>query len=268
VLVVTIFHYFRLSLTLRRCIVLLGTLIIVGCRPSLLQGEAPNCGPITADRTRIIVGNPMQDIIVWDHTDGLRPGKQPATTVRAGERVGFVLQHEDRVLIETQECHQGWIPIANIQPHANLHPTADLPPVPTVVNLDTYAVHWQTPVVILAADAFSIEADGRTFFGNTPTIDIRSDPGHDTYRTLELVWYEHNVEMRLNMYFTADDTSWWVKEIRTYNGQQPGDWISYFGEFFRTPKGQIFLGNVDLTSDPHNAYRGKLHFRNLHLAAW
>jgi hypothetical protein len=141
-------------------------------------------------------------------------------------------------------------------------------PAPTIPNFDAYPIHWDTQVVRLGADAFTIEAGDRSFGQQMASLDLHSDPGVATYRTLELIWHEQGTEMRLNMYFAADDTSWWVSEIRTYNGQHPGDWIYYYGEFFRTPKGAIYTGDVDLTSTPNSPIHGKLHFRNLHLAAW
>ena len=96
------------------------------------------------------------------------------------------------------------------------------------------AIHWHTDVVDLQASDFAIVANGATFNAQVPKVDVRSDPGDATYRTFEVTWSEHGVEQRLSMYFDGDDTSWWVKEIRTYNGKANGDWLFAQGPFFRT----------------------------------
>jgi hypothetical protein len=103
-----------------------------------------------------------------------------------------------------------------------------------------------TPQVTLTAKDFSIEVDGQTFTGDR--ISVNSDPGDPTYQTLELTWFEHGVEMRLNIYFAANGTNWWVSELRTYNGHQNGDWVYFDGPLFTTPLGSAYTGDVDLTA--------------------
>jgi hypothetical protein len=110
---------------------------------------------------------------------------------------------------------------------------------------DAQRYNWQTDVVSLQAETFAITAGGKSFHGVEP-IDLKSDPGTTTYETLELVWREHGVEMRLNIYFAADASDWWATEIRTYNGESPGDWISYQGRFFETTLGGTYTGDLDL----------------------
>jgi hypothetical protein len=51
--------------------------------------------------------------------------------------------------------------------------------------------------------------------------------------------------MRVYLYFTADDTHWWVTEIRTRDGADPAEWIAMPGEYLRTPLGQPFTGDLD-----------------------
>ena len=126
-------------------------------------------------------------------------------------------------------------------------------------------VAWQTSTVSLAADNFWIVADGQTFTGNA-AVDVRSDPGDPTYTTLELIWTEHQREMRFNAYFSADATGWWSSEMRTYDAQPVGDWLFYQGAFFRSPLGATFHGDVDLTNAPTDAIRGELHLRGLALS--
>ena len=79
-------------------------------------------------------------------------------------------------------------------------------------------ISWKTDVVSLTAREFSIVAGGKTFRAATPKVDVQSDPGDATYRTLEATWQENGVEMRLNLYFGGDATAWWVDEVRIYNG--------------------------------------------------
>jgi hypothetical protein len=126
------------------------------------------------------------------------------------------------------------------------------------------AVRWSSGLVTLSADDFAIVADGRTFLGRPP-YTIHSDPGNAEYRTLELTWFEHGVEMRMNLYVEADGSDWWLSELRTYDGQEQGDWITYAGPLFRTPRGLPFRGTVELTSA--GASQGSVRFENLVLDA-
>jgi hypothetical protein len=123
-------------------------------------------------------------------------------------------------------------------------------------------VHFATRQVSLSADSLSIDAGGHHFTAGGSTVDVNSDPGtHDKYTTLELVWIERGVEMRLNIYFTSDGHDWWANEIRTYNGKSPGDWLEYTGTYFRSPLNTAFAGNVDLGATDS----GRVHFSNLRL---
>ena len=73
--------------------------------------------------------------------------------------------------------------------------------------------------------------------------------------------------MRYFIYFQSDGKTWSSNEMRTYNGQQPySDWLYYDGNFFQSPIGQAFTGNVDLTNDPADTLRGELHLHGLTLS--
>jgi hypothetical protein len=76
-----------------------------------------------------------------------------------------------------------------------------------------------------------------------PAIRIGSDPGDPSYRTLEVEWREQGVPMRLYLYLAADDTHWWVTEMRTSDGSSGGGSITYRGDRFRTPLGGTFSGS-------------------------
>ena len=127
------------------------------------------------------------------------------------------------------------------------------------------SISWETGQVSLKADDFYIIADGEYFYANVEDVDLHSDPGSDDYFTLEVEWQENGVEMRLYIYFYANQSNWWSEEIRTYDGQEDGDWIYYTGVFFETSVGSAFTGNVDLYSDEDNDYTGQIHFEGLKL---
>lgn len=86
-------------------------------------------------------------------------------------------------------------------------------------------VDWVTPQVSFKADDFYIDVGGRGYHPGTNETTVHSDPGSSIYTTLEVTWFENNTEMRLNIYFAADQNNWWISEIRTYNGENPGNWI-------------------------------------------
>lgn len=129
------------------------------------------------------------------------------------------------------------------------------------------SVQWSTPFASLQASALWIETGGQRFTGSS-VVDVHSDPGTATYRTLEMSWMEHGVEMRLFIYFAADSADWWVTEMRTYDGRSPGNWAYYDGPLFRTPIGRTFRGNVDLVSDRTDTIPGHLHVDGLVLSSF
>jgi hypothetical protein len=128
-------------------------------------------------------------------------------------------------------------------------------------------VSWKTSTVSLQAAEFWIVADGKCYTSASAPVRVHSDPGWGSYTTLELVWTENGREMRYFIYFYADSSGWWSDEMRTYNGQQPyGDWLLYYGNFFRSPIGQSYVWDIDLTNDAQDAIRGELHLRGLTLS--
>lgn len=129
-------------------------------------------------------------------------------------------------------------------------------------------ISWITNTVSLRADDFRLTASGGEYLDNTPDVTVHSDPGNLQYTTLEVTWTERNVEMRLYMYFHANQNQWWASEIRTYNGNASGDWIYYTGPFFTTPLGQSFSGNIVLNSDPDQTIKGTIRFDKLYLQAF
>jgi hypothetical protein len=120
------------------------------------------------------------------------------------------------------------------------------PPGTTAPDAANNQISWRTDVVLLTATGFSIEVGGKTFRAATPKVDVHSDPGDATYRTLETTWMENGVEMRLFLYLANDATSWWVSEVRVYNGATKGEWLYAKGPFFQAPLGAAWQGNKDI----------------------
>ena len=113
--------------------------------------------------------------------------------------------------------------------------------------IDAKRIRWTTEVVRLGADAVTIDANGSTLRADTLT-KVSSDPGSLTSWTLEVVWFEANLEQRLNIYFNADRASWWIEGVQVYDNVRPEpDWASFpRGPHFRTPLGAAFEGDIDL----------------------
>lgn len=130
------------------------------------------------------------------------------------------------------------------------------------------SVNWRTDTVFLESSDFSMKVDGVTYQDRNDTLSIRSNSGNLTYTTLEAVWYENNREMRMDIHFAADADEWWVYQIRTYDGQSPGDWIYYIGEFFRTPFDSVYTGDVILSTAKNSPHKGMIRFQGLELQAF
>jgi hypothetical protein len=107
---------------------------------------------------------------------------------------------------------------------------------------------WKTPAILLAADDVRVEANGRVLRPAAVQSQIHGDPGSLTYATLEVGWAESGVEQRINLYFAADATSWWMTEARAYDNVPPSpDWAMLGGDLLgRQRLGQPFRGDIDL----------------------
>jgi hypothetical protein len=87
-------------------------------------------------------------------------------------------------------------------------------------------IQWETPYARLTSGDFYIRVGNQKFYGKQPII-FNSSPGV-TQTTLEATWHENSVEMRLYLYFRKKDANMWeLYEMRTFNGQNPGDWVYY-----------------------------------------
>jgi hypothetical protein len=129
-----------------------------------------------------------------------------------------------------------------------------------------HPIKWVTSTVSLTADDFKLVIDGENYYADTSSLSVHSDPGWSGYTTLELMWQEHDREMRFFIYFSADSSEWWSEEIRTYDGQTSAEWLYYYGDFFRKPLGTAFTGDLVLKNNgDEDAFSGEIHFRNLRL---
>lgn len=108
------------------------------------------------------------------------------------------------------------------------------------------AHHFETQTVVMDAASVEVIAGGRSW-APPANVTVEGDPGMpNEYTTLELTWHDGGVEQRVHIYFKSDGVDWWADEIRTYTGD--GDWFepAAYGEFFRSPLGTPFSGNLEL----------------------
>lgn len=120
-------------------------------------------------------------------------------------------------------------------------------------------INWKTDTITVSADEFYIVANGSYYIPNA-ALKLTSDPGNEQYTTLEASWLDGTKEMRLNLYFAADENHWWVSEVRTYNGNTPGDWIYYSDNKIQAPIGSQFKKHGEYTLD---CQFGQVYFKNL-----
>jgi hypothetical protein len=107
-------------------------------------------------------------------------------------------------------------------------------------------IRWVTERVQLEARDLQIRVNGKAFGSNLSQLEVHSDPGSADYWSLEASWQEQGKPMRAFFYFNSDGKDWWVNEIRTYDGSAEGEWVYYYGDYFRRPLGQEATGDVTL----------------------
>ena len=138
------------------------------------------------------------------------------------------------------------------------------PPTPTPIG----TVAWSTQWASFSATDYKIQVpdgteSGRIFRVNPSKpcnpitgemVCVHSDspdpyPQGLHYMTLEVNWFEHDIEMRMNIYLFSDGQRWWSNEIRVYNGQPypNSEWVTFYGKFFDTPVGQAFTQSEQFT---------------------
>lgn len=160
-------------------------------------------------------------------------------------------------------------------------------PIPVTAPIPTTSINWQTPHASLQAD--SIEISTNTVGSSGPYVifhvdstnpsqppNITSDPpdqNNPNYTTLEAIWHDNNVEMRMFMYFSRNQTenTWKLTKIQTYNGKSPGSWVdSYSGApelYVSTPVGSpLIIPNLHLSTSGGGYF--DLNITNLRLYAF
>jgi hypothetical protein len=130
-------------------------------------------------------------------------------------------------------------------------------------------VAFVTQNASLTADDFWIDIDGKRFTSKGAKLDLNSDLGDANYQSLEVVWTEHDVEMRLNIYFKADGNQWWSDEFRTSNGKpsDASDWVTFTGDFFRSTLGSPENGTFDQTAT-EGGVTSHIHIDGMRLQAF
>lgn len=132
-------------------------------------------------------------------------------------------------------------------------------------------IEWKTPQVELTADKFDLKIKGKKtktqrFKADTQALSVHSDPGNPSYTTLEVEWTEKGVPMRLYMYFASDGKRWRVTEVRTYNGQNPGNWLYYDGFGGKRLGKPLREDDFELKSKKDQSQlRGEIEFDDLRL---
>lgn len=130
-------------------------------------------------------------------------------------------------------------------------------------------IMWVKDNASLKSDDFYILINGKKFLSvNDNTLLISSSatypPNFDS-TTMEGEWIENNSRMRIYFYFKKTGQHWDVSEVRTYDGNIPGDWLYYPG-FSGADVGQTLVKpTLDLVS---NDGKGTIHFENLQLSAF
>lgn len=118
-------------------------------------------------------------------------------------------------------------------------------------------LHARTDRADLTVDDYLVTAGGKRFTGVGLTNSARSDPGEATSWDLGLGWGHGDFVETFSLNFTSDGRDWWVDEIRATPpqanyakppGPAPGE-VSFHGEYFRSPLGEPFTGDLDLV-DP------------------
>lgn len=202
-----------------------------------------------AARISVVQGNVdiLAIIIVGD--------PQHAAMMLAGAPAGEISQYEDTILAIARS-----IQFVGVEPGSATGGSTGSP----ADAQGKHPISWQTETVSLSADDFHIVANGQTFTADVAGVDVDSDPGDETYTTLEVEWEEHSVPMRVNMYFEADGTNWQAFEIRIYDGSPGGEWITYENPAFTTPLGQAY----QVGTFSRDYYGNVLYFENLQVQAF
>jgi hypothetical protein len=136
-------------------------------------------------------------------------------------------------------------------------PTPTAMPVPTPEPTSTpfptwppsdRALDWHGGGVRLEANALALRVRNRLF--NAPGEVLTKGTTARDHAQLESTWYEGDVEQRMLVVLGLDDTHWWIRKIRTYDGNENGAWVDFADLVAktRTPLGDPLQGDLQLQS--------------------
>ncbi len=142
-------------------------------------------------------------------------------------------------------------------------------------------VSWVSNNVSIQADDFYLIANNRKFFAKVYPVYTSETSGMInsslSYTRMDIEWFENGELMSLMLYIKKDNQKWWASSVSTSNGEVTGVPIYYpnpplqtdpaggSGNYFQTPLGQVFTGDVMFTAGSNNIYAGSLYFKNLRL---
>ena len=175
--------------------------------------SAPRRGPIRIQRTRM--------------RDGYDGGRSILVTLVAAVAVMLVVGSVALKLMLEETERQQTEPIAASGPDG---------------------IDWRTERVDLRADAFRLEADGRTFtMAGTP---LRIETDEDAL-SMAISWTEDGSDLAVSIGFgylgddraDSDGGAWWVAEA---GAELDGETFRSAGPFLKTPLGEAYRGDVEL----------------------
>lgn len=140
---------------------------------------------------------------------------------------------------------------------------------------------WSTKYVSLKAEGASLMIDNKKYLVNINNLDLHSSPTYlrpedgTYYTTLEAMWKENNVDMRMYMYFKYKPGGFWkLYDLRTYDGKANGDWLYFlpvdqFGQEIQNSIGDKYISeNIYFSNNKEPAQGSILRFNKITLAAF
>ncbi len=143
---------------------------------------------------------------------------------------------------------------------------------PTPIPLQS-PINWRTSKIAITADDFYVIANGKRYtgFGDFITVS-QPDPGSSTNVEVNVVSSEYGDDMRLNIVFRADYSTWWVESLKTLNGPASTGWIGYLGPMIKTTLGYSYRyngsGSFVQTSSTDASKTATVYFTNLSVQAF
>lgn len=110
------------------------------------------------------------------------------------------------------------------------------------------AIVWDNGTTRLTADAIRITVGGEVYTADVPEVLVGGDGSGLSRRTLEVEWQEHDRPMRFFVYLGAENGTWWVDGLNTYDGSANGGWVGFPTPPARLAFGATWSGDVRLTA--------------------